>query len=762
MTQILVTKRDGRKEPFQLDKIHKVLEWATDDINGVSISEIELRANIQLYDGIPAYDIHELLIKSASELISEETPNYQYVAARLVSYKLRKEAYGQYEPWSLDRIIIRNVDAGYYSTDLLYKYSQEEIDLLNDLLRHERDNDFSYAGIEQLRSKYLVRDKKKKIPFETPQVMYMAIGMTLFVDEKSLDNRLSLIADFYELASQHVISLPTPIMAGCRTPVKQFSSCVLIDCDDSLDSITATSSAIINYVSKKAGIGINAGAIRAEGSFVGKDKSIIHTGVIPFLKLFEASVKSCSQGGVRGGAATVNFPIWHLEFPNLIVAKNNKGTIEARVRQVDYCFHFSKLFYERLLKQQDITFFSPADVPGLYDAFYSNQVEFERLYKQYEKDDSIRKLILPAMEVFETFARERKETGRIYLMNVDHANTHSAFIEDVAPIKMTNLCVEVNLTTKPVSTQYPSQGEIALCTLGAINWGLINKPEDFEKPCRVLVRALDNLLDYQDYMHEAAKIATMARRPLGIGIVNLAYFLAKRDLKYNDYALETIDEYAEAWSYYLIKASVDLAIERGACPLSKETKYHYGVVPLDTYKKSVDDLVKRKPKYDWNALRTELTNTGIRNSTLMALMPSETSSQVSNSTNGIEPPRNLVSIKGSKDGQFPQVVPGFHHLKNKYDLLWDQKTPEGYLKVCAVLQKWIDQSISVNTSYNPVFWPKNEIPLSQLIGDILLAYKYGLKTLYYNNTNDNAGNEQQTINQETTSFDDEDCSACKI
>lgn len=767
MTQtIFVQKRDGSKQEFDIEKIHKVLEWATKDINGVSISEIELRANIQLYDGIPAYDIHELLIKSSAELISEDTPNYQYVAARLVNYKLRKEVYGDHEPLDLNSMVTNNIINGYYSNDLL-DYSDAELNELNEIIDHSRDDLFAYAGMEQMRGKYLIKNKKTEQFYETPQILYMAIAMTLFMNEEK-HNRLKYIKEFYDMVSQHYISLPTPIMAGCRTPIKNFSSCVLIESDDSLDSICGTSNAIISYVSKKAGIGINAGAIRAKGSFVGKDKSVIHTGIIPFLKYFQASVKSCSQGGVRGGAATVNLPIWHKEFEDLVVLKNNKGTEETRVRHLDYCFHFNKLFYERLLNDGDITFFSPHDVPGLYEAFYADYAEFVLLYEQYEKDNNIEKNVLPAYEVFNQFCTERKETGRIYLMNVDHANDHGSFDPKVAPIKMTNLCVEIQLSTKPVSATNPDEGEIALCTLGAINWGLINKPEDFERPCRILVRALDNLLSYQEYMHPAAKRHTMKYRPLGIGIINLAYFLAKRGLKYDDNALETIDEYAEAWSYYLIQSSIELAEERGYCDAIEDIKYYEGVFPMDTYKKDVDKLVKRKPTYNWSELKNFCYDNGIRNATLMACMPSETSAQVSNATNGIEPPRGLVSYKTSKHGILPQVVPGIHHLKNKYDLLWDQKTPEGYLKVMAVFQKWMDQSISVNTSYDPRHFENGEIPVSQLIGDILTAYKYGLKTLYYHNTNDDAEEEKSELpdalndDNATGSYQEEDCEACKL
>lgn len=760
---INVTKRDGRTEPFDLEKVHRVLEWATADISGVSISEIELRANIQLYDGIKAYDIHELLIKSASELISEHTPNYQYAAARLVNYKLRKEVYGQYEPWILRDLVEKNIERGVYDAEILDWYSDDEWERMQGFIQHKRDNDFTYVGMEQFRGKYLVQDRNTKTPFETPQVLYMMIAATLFHNYPA-NTRMRWVKDYYDAVSQFYLSLPTPIMAGLRTPTRQFSSCVLIESGDSLDSINSTSTSIVRYISKKAGIGIGAGSIRAIGSRI-RDGSIVHTGMIPFLKYFQSAVKSCSQGGVRGGAATTYFPIWHLEFENLVVLKNNKGTEETRVRHMDYSFQFNKLMYERLLTGGNITFFSPADCPGLYDAFYADQDEFRRLYEMYEQDDSIRKSSMPAIDVFSQFIQERKDTGRIYLMNVDHANDHGAFIANEAPIRMSNLCCEIDLPTKPLDSADDPNGEISLCTLSAINWGLINEPKEFKKYCRLAVRALDSLLDYQEYPVAAAYESTMDRRPLGVGIINLAYFLAKRGLGYNSSALETINEFAEAWSYYLIRSSVELAEEKGSCRKSEQTKYHHGLFPVDTYKKDVDDLVTSDLKMPWDKLRERVKRSGIRNSTLMALMPAETSAQISNSTNGIEPPRALVSYKQSKDGVMAQVVPGYYHLKNKYDLLWDQKSPEGYLQICAVLQKYIDQGISVNTSYNPEHFEEGKVPMSQMITDIVTFYKYGGKQLYYNNTFDGAGEIQEPLVTEelpTEMDDDAYCESCVI
>lgn len=763
MSNITVTKRDGRTEPFQLDKIHRVLYWATEDINGVSISEIELKANIQLYDGIQGEQIHELLIKSAADLISEHAPNYQYVAARLINYKIRKEVYGQYQPWPLIEVIKENIGRGVYDPTILDDYTADELDTLDNHIRHDRDDTFTYVGMEQFRGKYLVQNRLTKKMYESPQILYMMIAATLF-SQYPKEKRLKYVKDFYDAISNFYISLPTPIMAGVRTPTRQFSSCVLIESGDSLDSINATATSIVRYISKKAGVGISAGAIRAIDSTIG-DGSVVHTGLIPFLKYFQAAVKSCSQGGVRGGAATIYLPAWHLEFEELVVLKNNKGTDETRIRNMDYCFQFNKVLYERLLSGGNITLFSPNDVPGLYDAFYSDQDKFRELYEKYERKTSIRKKSVPAIDLFQQFITERKDTGRIYLMNVDHANEHGAFMQEVAPIHQSNLCCEIDLPTKPLSAYDDEEGEISLCTLSAINWGLINDPSEFKKYCKLAVRALDALLDYQAYPIPAAERSTKARRPLGVGIINLAYFLAKRGLKYDSDALETVDEYAEAWSYYLIKASADLAIEKGVISGNDETKYGHGITPNQTYKKEVDELVKHKERMDWKGLRKQLKETGIRNSTLMALMPAETSAQISNSTNGIEPPRALVSYKQSKDGVMAQIVPGYHHLKNKYDLLWDQKSPEGYLQICAVLQKYIDQGISVNTSYNPEWFDEGKVPMSQMIKDIVTFYKYGGKQLYYNNTYDGAGEykeEDDPIMQEHYSSEDDDCDSCKI
>ena len=737
---IIINKRDGTKEELDLEKMHKVVFYACEDITGVSASEVEIKSHLQFYDGIESADIQETLIKAAADLISEETPNYQWVAGRLINYHLRKQVYDSFEPPHLREIARKNIERGLYDKEFFSVYNEDEINQMEDFIKHERDEDMTYAAMEQFRGKYLVQNRASGEIFETPQVCYMMIAATLF-SQYPKEERMKWVKDYYDAISQFDISLPTPVMAGVRTPQRQFSSCVLVETDDDLDSINATSSAIVKYVSQKAGIGIGAGSIRAIGSKI-RNGDATHTGVIPFYKLFQSSVKSCSQGGVRGGAATLYYPIWHLEVEDLLVLKNNKGTEDNRVRHMDYGVQFNKTMYERLLTNKDITLFSPADVPGLYEAFFEDQDKFKELYEKAEKKTGIRKKVLKASELFGMFMEERKNTGRVYLMNVDHANSHGAFKPELAPIKQSNLCCEINLPTKPLYSVRDKEGEISLCTLSAINWGNISEPSKFKKVCRLAVRGLDALLDYQSYPVLAAELSTMKRRPLGIGIINFAYWLAKNDLTYQNIGkrgLAKVDEWAEAWSYYLIEASVELAEEYGPITGTGETRYGDGITPNMTYKKEVDELVAHKERMPWEELRERLRNTGIRNSTLMALMPAETSAQISNSTNGIEPPRAFVSVKQSKHGVLKQVVPGFARLKNKYDLLWTQKNPEGYLKIMAVLQKYIDQGISVNTSYNPEFFPDEKIPMSTMLQHLVMFYKYGGKQLYYFNTYDGQG-----------------------
>ena len=761
-----VTKRNGHKEDLDINKLHKVVMYSVENLTGVSASQVEINSQIQFYEGIATTDIQETLIKSAADLITEESPNYQYVAGRLINYHLRKMVYGEFEPPCLCDIVQKNIDDGFYDPEFVKLYTKDEINILQSYIKHERDEDLTYAAMEQFRGKYLVQNRATGKIFETPQVAYMMIAATLFsrYPEKK---RMAYVKAYYDAISTFRISLPTPVMAGVRTPQRQFSSCVLIETDDSLDSINATSSSIVKYVSQKAGIGIGAGNIRAIGSAI-RSGDATHTGVIPFYKLFQSAVKSCSQGGVRGGAATLYYPIWHLEVEDLLVLKNNKGTEDNRVRHMDYGVQFNKLMYERLIKGENITLFSPKDVPGLYDAFFADQDKFKEIYEKAERMTSIRKKSIPAIELFSAFVQERKDTGRIYLMNVDHANTHGAFIEEVAPIRQSNLCCEIDLPTKPLSHIHDEEGEISLCTLSAVNWGVIKDFEEMNKVCKLAVRGLDELLDYQQYPVLAAELSTMKRRPLGIGIINLAFWMAKNDMTYQEPNLELIDEWAEAWSYSLIKASNKLAMEKGACPGTNETKYGLGITPNQTYKKELDELVKHKERQNWKELRKNLKEHGIRNSTLMALMPAETSAQISNSTNGIEPPRGYISIKQSKHGVLKQVVPGFPYYKNKYDLLWDQKSPQGYLKIMAVLQKYIDQGISVNTSYNPEHYEDEKVPMSVLIQDLLMFYKYGGKQLYYNNTFDGQGEidvhkEDKLEDLPQGEYDDdEDCESCKI
>lgn len=767
-SRITVIKRDGRKEELVLDKIHKVVFWATEGLTGVSASELEIKSQLQFYNNIKTKDIQETLIKAAADLISEESPNYQYVAGRLINYALRKEVYNSYKPIPLIELIKRNINLEYYTKELLYWYDDAEWSKIESFIKHDRDMDLTYVAMEQFRGKYLVQNRVTGQILETPQVCYILIAATLFAKYPK-ETRMQWIRDYYEAISTHDISLPTPVMAGVRTPQRQFSSCVLIETDDSLDSINATTSAIVKYVSQKAGIGLGAGRIRALGSPV-RNGDTSHTGVVPFYKMFQAAVRSCSQGGVRNGAATLYYPIWHYEVEDLLVLKNSKGIEDNRVRHMDYGVQFNRLFYQRLIQGGDISLFSPNDVPEMYEAFFNDQDKFAELYEKAENSTKLRKKKVKAIDLFSAFMRERKDTGRIYLMNVDNANIHSSFDEKVAPIRQSNLCCEINLPTKPLTHIFDEDGRIALCTLSAINWGNIKDPKDFEKPCELAVRGLDALLSYQNYPVKAAEIATQEYRPLGVGIINLAYWLAKNDLSYsNKESLVKIDEYAEAWSYYLIKASVELAKEQGACTKVQDTKYSKGIVPIDTRKVEIDELVPYVERMDWPTLRTDLIKHGIRNSTLMALMPAETSAQIANATNGIESPRSYISVKQSKHGVLKQVVPEYRRLKNKYELLWDQQSPEGYLMICAVLQKYIDQGISVNTSYNPQFYEDEKIPMSEMLKHVLMFYKYGGKQLYYFNSYDGQGelNVQKLVNDveaDASKADpiDDDCDSCKI
>lgn len=758
--QLSVSKRNGRKEPLDLDKIHRVITWAAEGLDNVSVSQVELKSHIQFYDGIRTEDIHETIIKAAADLIDKDSPDYQYLAARLAIFHLRKKAYGQFEPPRLYDHITKLVEQKRYDQHLLIDYTEQEIDELDNYLDHSRDLNFSYAAVKQLEGKYLVQNRVTGEIYESAQFLYILVAASLFSDYPK-ETRLDYIKRFYDAVSLFKISLPTPIMAGVRTPTRQFSSCVLIETGDSLDSINATSSAIVKYVSQRAGIGINAGRIRALGSPI-RNGEAYHTGCIPFYKHFQTAVKSCSQGGVRGGAATLFYPLWHLEVENLLVLKNNRGVEENRVRHLDYGVQFNKTMYARLIKDDYITLFSPSDVPGLYDAFFEDQEEFERLYTQYEQDESIRKKRIKAIELFSMFAQERASTGRVYLQNVDHCNTHSPFDSKVAPIRQSNLCLEIALPTKPLSHINDPEGEIALCTLSAFNLGAIESLDELEELAELAVRALDNLLDFQDYPVPAAHTATMGRRTLGIGVINYAYYLAKNGVKYSDGSANNLTHRTfEAIQYYLMKASNELAKERGACPKFNETTYSKGIMPIDTYKRDLDNICSEELRLDWDALRASIQEHGMRNSTVSALMPSETSSQISNATNGIEPPRGHISVKASKDGILKQVVPEYEKLKDQYELLWDIPTNDGYLGLVGIMQKFIDQTISANTNYDPTRFEGGKVPMKLLLKDLLTAYKLGVKTLYYHNTRDGASDSQDELKPE---IEDDGCEggACKI
>jgi len=759
-SDIKVVKSDGSRVEIDLDKIHRMVEKACRDITGVSESLVEMNSGLQFYDGITTQEIQKILIKSASDLISLEHPNYQFVAARLLLFAIQKQVFNTkwkdteiYPP--LYEIIERNIEYGVYDDDILNAYTKEEIEKIDSFIKHGRDTDFTYAGLQQVVDKYLVQDRSTNTVYETPQFMYMLIAMTLFKNYGQY--RLDYVKRYYDAISTFKINIPTPIMSGVRTPLRQFASCVLVDSDDTLPSIFSSDMAIGRYVAQRAGIGINAGRIRGIGSKI-RGGEVQHTGIVPFLKKFESTVRCCTQNGVRGGSATVHFPIWHQEIEDIIVLKNNKGTEDNRVRKLDYSIQLSKLFYERFLKNEDITLFSPNDVPGLYELF--GTPEFDAEYEKYERATSVPKRKVSARELITDLLKERAETGRIYIMNIDHCNTHSSFKDKVY---MSNLCQEITLPTDPIQ-HIDGEGEIALCILSAINVGIIRQDE-LEGLCDLAVRGLEELIDYQEYPVEAAKRSTLARRSLGIGYIGLAHFLAKNKVKYSDpQAWELVHELTEAFQYYLLKASNEISKEKGACEWFDKTKYFDGILPIDTYKKEVDEIVKPKYKMKWEQLRKDIYKHGLRHSTLTAQMPSESSSVVSNATNGIEPPRDYLSVKKSKKGTLKQVVPQYSHLKNNYTLLWDMKSNEGYINVVAVMQKFFDQAISGNWSYNPENYENNEVPVSVMAKDLLTTYKLGWKTSYYQNTMD--GKTEDVVKEEIIVNDgeqeDEACEACAI
>ena len=767
---IKVVKSDGSKVSIDLEKIHRMVEKACRNITGVSESSVEMNSGLQFYEGITTREIQSILVKSAHDLISTESPNYQFVAARLLLFAIQKQVFNtkwkdsEIYPPLLD-IVNRNIDHGVYDSSILDAYTEEEFATCNSYIKHARDLNFTYAGLQQIVDKYLVQDRSSGEVYETPQFMYMLIAMTLFRNYDK-EVRLDYVKRYYDAISNFKINIPTPIMAGVRTPLRQFASCVLVDSDDSLPSIFSSDHAIGKYVAQRAGIGINAGRIRGIGSKI-RGGEVQHTGVIPFLKKFESTVRCCTQNGVRGGSATVHFPIWHQEIEDILVLKNNKGTEDNRVRKLDYSIQLSQIFYQRFLENGEITLFSPHDVPGLYEAF--GTPEFDEMYEKYERATSIPKTKISARELITDLLKERAETGRIYIMNIDHSNTHSSFKDKV---NMSNLCQEITLPTDPID-HIDGEGEIALCILSAINVGIV-KEEEMESLCDLAVRGLEELIDFQEYPVKAAEISTLARRSLGIGYIGLAHYLAKNKVKYNDpEALQLVHDLTERFQFYLLKASNQIAKEKGKCEYFDRTKYSDGILPIDTYKDSVDELVKPKYNMNWDGLRKDIVEHGLRHSTLTAQMPSESSSVVSNATNGIEPPRDHLSVKKSKKGTLKQVVPQYSQLKNSYTLLWDMPDNTGYINIVAVMQKFFDQAISGNWSYNPELYENNEVPVSVMAKDLLTTYKYGWKTSYYHNTMDgkvedvvdlpSAVDDAANVMSGVDPFDsEEDCDACAI
>jgi len=764
---IMIVKRDGTKEEINIDKIHFVVEEACKDLLGISSSQIEMNANLQFYDGMTSAEIQEILIRSANDLISLDAPNYQTAAARLLSYSVNKQVFGGFNAMSLKAMVDINIERKVYDPEFLNYYTEEEINKLDSFICHPRDEHFTYAGMRQVVDKYLCQDRSNNQLFETPQIMYMMIAATLFAQYPK-ETRLQYVRRYYNATSLFKINIPTPVMAGVRTPVRQFASCVLVDANDTLDSIFASDMAIGRYTAQRAGIGINAGRIRGVNSRI-RGGEVAHTGIVPFLKKFESTVRCCTQNGVRGGSATTHFPFWHQEIEDILVLKNNKGTEDNRVRKLDYSIQLNKTMYERLLSGGDITLFSPHNVPGLYEAYFGDADEFKELYEKYERATSIPKKKVSAMDLFSALIKERAETGRIYIMNVDHCNTHSSFKDKVY---MSNLCQEITLPTKPLEHIDDKEGEIALCILSAINVGTLKNLDDLEELCELAVRALEEIIDYQNYPILAAEISTKARRSLGVGYIGLAHYLASNHVKYEDKeAWSLVHDLSEAFQYYLLRASNKLAQERGACEYFNRTKYSDGILPIDTYKKELDNIVDGELKYDWDTLRGDIQQHGLRHSTLSAQMPSESSSVVSNATNGIEPPRGYLSVKKSKKGPLKQIVPQYQKLKNHYTLLWDMPSNEGYINIVALMQKFFDQGISGNWSYNPTQFPNNEVPMSVMMKDLLTTYKMGWKTSYYQNTYDYKTDPSEleddvveTLPQlQSTLYDaEEECEACNI
>ena len=780
---ITVVKRNGERVPLDISKIQRQVAYDCKGIDGVSPSMIEIKAQIELHDGMSTETIDELLLKAMVDLIDEEenpeinNVNYQYVAGRQKVSMLRKEVYGHYTPPALYDIVKRNVEVGMYTPELLEWYTEEEWKIIDLFIDHDKDEGYTYAAIAQLAEKYLVQNRATGQIYETPQVRYAIAAATAFHNEPK-DKRLKYVKEYYECASDGHFTLATPVLAGLGTPTKQFSSCVLISSDDTLDSIFASGEMMAKYASKRAGIGLELGRIRPVGAPI-RNGEIKHTGMIPFLKKWFADLRSCSQGGIRNASCTVTFPVWHAQFEDLIVLKNNQGTEEVRVRQMDYSVVVNKMFWNRYRKGENISLFDPHEVPDLYQAYYRDSAEFERLYLKYEADKSIKKKVLSAEQVFkEGILKERTDTGRIYLVNIDNVINQGPFDTRVDPIYQSNLCQEILLPTRPFQRIEDPEGRIALCTLGSINWGAFNTPQQMRKACRVLVRSLSNLLNYQDFLSIQSKLANTDFEPLGVGITNLAYWHAKRSFKYGEAdALAEVKRWMEHQAYYLTETSVELAQEKGPCGRSQHTYYGKGVFPWERRAEGVNELTDFTPSMDWEPLRERMKTHGIRNATLMAVAPVESSSVVLNSTNGIEMPMEMISVKESKAGSFVQVVPEYRRLKNRYQLMWDQTDCDAYLKTAAVLAVYIDQSLSTNTFYNPAHFPGGKVPGTLIAKNLMLAYKWGLKTIYYSLINKVGAKASVTgtqVNGATPNVmpltgepvtiyeDDADCEACKL
>jgi ribonucleoside-diphosphate reductase alpha chain len=773
---ITVVKRNGERVPLDISKIQRQVAHGCRGIDGVSPSMIEIKAQLELHDGMSTETIDELLLKAMVDLIDEtENPeihniNYQYVAGRQKISMLRKEVYGTYDPPKLYSIVKNNVEAGMYTKELLNWYTEDEWNIIDLFIDHSKDEQYTYAAIAQLTEKYLVQNRATGKIYETPQVRYAVAAATAFHSE-STDQRLKYVKEYYECASEGHFTLATPVLAGLGTTTKQFSSCVLISSDDTLDSIFAAGEMMAKYASKRAGIGLEIGRIRPLGAPI-RNGEIKHTGMIPFLKKWYSDLRSCSQGGIRNASCTITFPVWHYQFEDLIVLKNNQGTEETRVRQMDYSVVVNAMFWRRYKHGEDITLFDPHDVPDLYEAYYRDSKEFEKLYLQYEQDKTKKKKVISAEEIFKNgILKERTDTGRIYLVNIDNVINQGPFDTKTDPIYQSNLCQEILLPTRPFQRIEDPEGRISLCTLGSINWGAFRNPQDMRKACRVLVRSLSNLLNYQDFLSIQSKLANEDFEPLGVGITNLAYWHARRNFKYGEKdSLAEVKRWMEHQAYYLTETSVELAQQRGACKRSEFTYYGKGIFPWERRANGVNELTDFTPSLDWEPLRARMKQYGIRNATMMAVAPVESSSVVLNSTNGIEMPMELISVKESKAGSFVQVVPEYKRLKNRYQLMWDQTDCVGYLKTAAVLAAYIDQSLSTNTFYSPKHFKDGKVPGTLIAKNLMLAYKWGLKTIYYSliskTDSKHILNTQTTIpltcNPVTIYEDQEDCLACKL